>query len=328
MVAGDKGNFVLAYSRGADGSLNQQGIFATGGTGAPIFGSHRALMLSFGGKWLMAANTGSNDVSVFRVHDNGLELRSRTTAGAGPVSLALYDKVLYVAGYTSHDLNAFTLSDTGVLTPLENSNRPLAGQFSSAIDIQFTPDGNMLTVTDMVNRLVEMYPIDARGLAGTPVALTSVVPGPAGFSYGPSKTLYVAENGMGLPGTGTISTYQYEGGGMLRLVDSSLTAGRTSTSTLKTVISGYVYAVNNGDGSISSFKVREDGGLSVLSASEALPCTGAQDMAASRDHQFLYVLSPSAVGICSYRIQPDGHLVYLPFNNPLPYALIQGIAAR
>jgi hypothetical protein len=86
--------------------------------------------------------------------------------------------------------------------------------------------------------------------------------------------------------------------------------------------------VNNGDGSITSFSVSADGSLTLLSASEASPCTGAEDMAVSRDEHFIYALSPSAVGICSYQIQPDGHLVYLPFNNPLPFGLIQGIAAR
>lgn len=329
MAYGQKGNFVLAFTRRADGSLVQQGVFATGGAGAPVYGSHRPLILGAGGKWLIAANTGSNDVSVFQVCSNGLVLRSRAAAGTGPVSLALWnDKLLYVASYTSHDLNAFSLSTNGILSPLANSNRPLPGQYSSAIDLQFTPGGAMLTATDMVNRLVEMFPLDSGGLAGAPVTMPSAAYGPSGFTYGPWKTFYVAENGMGLPGAGTVSTYQYSTPGALQVLNSSLATTRTATSAVKVVISGHAYAINDGDGSISSFTIAPNGALTLLLASEASACAGAEDAAVSRDQRFLYVLSPSSAGICAYQIQKDGHLADLPFSNPLPYAMIQGIAAR
>jgi len=69
------GNEVLAYDRSADGSLSFQGSYSTGGFGSGAgLGSQSAVILSRNNQWLFAVNAGSDEISVFAVNANGLEL--------------------------------------------------------------------------------------------------------------------------------------------------------------------------------------------------------------------------------------------------------------
>src|SRR5258708_33171561 len=65
-------NEIVAYQRGADGSLQQGRSVRTGGRGSggvtdPL-GSQGSLTLSRDGSLLFAVNSGSGDISVFLVH--------------------------------------------------------------------------------------------------------------------------------------------------------------------------------------------------------------------------------------------------------------------
>src|SRR5665647_179047 len=79
---GASGNAVLAYARAGNGSLTAIGSFATGGLGSGGgLGSQGAVTLAGDGRWLLAVNAGSNDISTFRVRgDGGLVLTDRTDA--------------------------------------------------------------------------------------------------------------------------------------------------------------------------------------------------------------------------------------------------------
>ena len=60
-------NRVIAFRRSADGTLEELGAYATGGTGSgvPHLQSQGSVVLSGDGQHLLAANAGSGDVSVF-----------------------------------------------------------------------------------------------------------------------------------------------------------------------------------------------------------------------------------------------------------------------
>src|SRR5688572_21854879 len=67
------GNEVLAFGRAADGSLGEPHAFATGGLGTGSgLGSQGSLLLTDGARWLLAVNAGSDELSVFRVEQDGL----------------------------------------------------------------------------------------------------------------------------------------------------------------------------------------------------------------------------------------------------------------
>src|SRR5437899_10161188 len=69
------GNNVLVFQRSADGSLRPGGVFPTGGTGTGSgLGNQGAVVLSRDGRWLLVCNAGSDEISVFVVSEQGLQL--------------------------------------------------------------------------------------------------------------------------------------------------------------------------------------------------------------------------------------------------------------
>ena len=82
MTNATTGNEIMRYGRSADGSLGAPTAYASGGTGVGAgLGSQGAVTLSDNGRWLFAVNAASNDVSVFRVLPNGLQLTARAPSG-------------------------------------------------------------------------------------------------------------------------------------------------------------------------------------------------------------------------------------------------------
>ena len=85
-------NRVLAFGRGEDGALEPAGEYGTGGAGlgAVHLGSQGSVILSADGRFLplLVTNAGSNDVAVFAVHHDGLELVQTTSSnGVAPMSV-------------------------------------------------------------------------------------------------------------------------------------------------------------------------------------------------------------------------------------------------
>src|SRR5438309_490377 len=145
------GNAVAAFTRGADGRLASAGSVATGGTGTGAsLGSQGAVSLSNDGRRLFAVNAGSNDVSVFAVSPTGLALASRTASGGTlPISLTVHGNVLYVLNAGgSGNISGFTLGASGDLTPIAGATLPLSGSTVGPADVQFSPDGSRLVVTN------------------------------------------------------------------------------------------------------------------------------------------------------------------------------------
>src|SRR5207253_7182133 len=97
-------NTVSGFDRHADGTLTPLpgSPFAVGGagTGGGI-GSQGALQLSADGRYLLAVDAGSNEVSVLRVKpDGGLTAAAGSPASSGgnaPVSIAVHGGLVYAA---------------------------------------------------------------------------------------------------------------------------------------------------------------------------------------------------------------------------------------
>src|SRR5437879_5005501 len=158
------GNAVAAFTRGADGRLASAGSVATGGTGTGAsLGSQGAVSLSNDGRRLFAVNAGSNDVSVFAVSPTGLALASRTASGGTlPISLTVHGNVLYVLNAGgSGNISGFTLGASGDLTPIAGATLPLSGSTVGPADVQFSPDGSRLVVTEKNTNLLDVYAVDA-----------------------------------------------------------------------------------------------------------------------------------------------------------------------
>jgi 6-phosphogluconolactonase (cycloisomerase 2 family) len=124
------GNQVIAYSRAPDGTLTWQANYATNGLGiAGLTGSNQGgLVLSENGQWLIVANAGSNDISVFSVNHEGLTLIDKTNSqGTMPISVTVHGDLVYVlntggAGSIGN-IAGFNLND-GKLSSISGSVQP------------------------------------------------------------------------------------------------------------------------------------------------------------------------------------------------------------
>src|SRR6266516_4898040 len=84
-------NEVIAFDRSEDGRLEPLGSFDTGGrgTGKPHLASQSSVVLSRDGAWLLVANAGTDELSLFAVETDEPRLAGRIASGGnGPTSVA------------------------------------------------------------------------------------------------------------------------------------------------------------------------------------------------------------------------------------------------
>ena len=88
------------------------------------------------------------------------------------------------------------------------------------------------------------------------------------------------------------------------------------------------YVTNTGSGSISSYEISFDGGLTLLNAiaGETGPGSGPIDVDLTNDNRFLYILSSAGGKIDAFRVQAQGGLTPLP-EVEVPTSS-NGLAAR
>jgi 6-phosphogluconolactonase len=126
------------------------------------------VILAGGGKWLLAVNAGSNDISTFRVRDDGrLTLTDRAGAdGTDPVSLTADDGLVYVldAG-GSGNIAGFRLDD-GKLHHIGGSVQALSGSATNPAEVAFSTNGRFLVVTERATNLIDTYSVDSAGTRG------------------------------------------------------------------------------------------------------------------------------------------------------------------
>src|SRR5205823_809626 len=115
-------NEIVAYERTADGSLTYVGAYETGGrgTGKPHLPSQSSLLLADGGRWLLAVNAGSDEISLFAVEDRALRLADTVfSGGSTPTSVAARGNLVYVLNNGSASIVGFAISNDK-LEPLAN----------------------------------------------------------------------------------------------------------------------------------------------------------------------------------------------------------------
>src|SRR5215217_882667 len=134
------GNEVLAFERGADGTLAPLGRFPTGGrgTGEPHLPSQGSVALTEDGRWLLAVNAGSDDASLFAVQDHRLRLVDcLPSGGATPTSVAVKGDLVYVLNNGTSSIAGFRI-DGDRLVALDGSARPLSAADADPAQVAFS----------------------------------------------------------------------------------------------------------------------------------------------------------------------------------------------
>jgi len=276
------GNAVLAFSRGGDGRLAPAGSFPTGGLGSGTgLGSQGAVILADGGHWLLAVNAGSNDISVFRVRDDGrLTLTDRANAaGSTPVSLTASGDLVYVldAG-GSGNIAGFRLAH-GNLHPIAGSQRPLSGANTGPAEVAFSTDVHHLVVTEKTTSQLDTYRVDGRGRAGASASIPTGGIAACWVAVSPDGRWAFDSNAHG----GTISSFSIARDGTLALAHSVAADTGTGSAPLDLAVTpdgGYLYVVEAGTNALGGYRVRAGGSLAAVPGTTALPA-GATGLAVS-----------------------------------------------
>ncbi len=321
------GNAVAVFDRAGDGTLSFNDYFATGGTGTGgALGSQGALTLSRDGQRLFAVNAGSNEVSAFAVTATGLLLTSTVSSGGvRPISVTSHDGLVYVLNAGSSSIAGFAVDQNGALTPVHASTQALSSNTADGAQIQFSPDGRVLVVTEKGTNSISTFTVGSDGRAGNRQTYPSSGATPFGFDFDQNNTLFISE----APGSAA-SSYAAGDDGALTPISRSVPDKQAAACWLVVTNSARLaFVANAGSDSISSYRIGPDGKLSLAyDVARALPAgTGPLDLGLSRDSQYLYQLGGRAHTLTGLRVNVDGSLSPVQGGLPIPTSAV-GVAAR
>ena len=331
------GNAVAGFRRRGDGALTPLpgSPFLTGGagTGAAI-GSQGSLQPAFGGRYVLAVDAGSNQVSVLAVRGDGSlqPVRGGTvnSGGSEPVSIAVHGNLVYVAnaGAGGSNYTGFVLGFDGVLHHLPGSTVTLPDNAQPG-DVLFNGTGTRLAGTRVGTSLIDSFVVgrDGRLRAAPGSPYPAQGPGPFGSEFRPTdpSQLYVS-NAHGGAGHGTVSAFRDGWDGRLTSIGASPFADlQTAPCWVEISHDGrYLFTVNTAQPSISSYAINRDGSLTLLGSTPFKNPTGLApvDARLSPDGSTLSVVDSGTHQVSSFRVR-GGALTELPSS---PVALPTGSA--
>ena len=305
------GNEVIVFSRSGDGSLSNSGAYSTGGTGTGSgLGSQGSLILE--GNLLFAVNAGSNEISVLSTKGSGLTLvDKKPSGGEEPVSLTVHGNLLYVlnAGGTGN-ITGFRIHFGGSISQIPNSTMPLSSESAGPAQIEFSPDGEVLIVTEKATNSIDTYVVGYFGVAHGPITQASAGDTPYGFVFDKRGHLIVSDAYGGNALAGAMSSYFISRRG-IRLITGPVYDSQTAPCWVAITNNGrFAYTTNTGTRNISGYTVDRFGRLKLFDGGGNTASTGAGskpiDMAVSNDSQYLYALSGGTNTISIFRID-NGH---------------------
>ncbi len=320
------GNQVLVYEQAANGSLTLVDTVATGGMGSGGgLGSQGAVTLSDDGAWLFVVNAGSDSLSVFSVDGTDITLTdTRSTRGAMPISVDVHGNLVYVVNAGSDSITGYHLAD-GTLRPIHSSQRSLSGSGVGAAQIEFSPDGASLVVTEKATNQITAFRLNASGQAGPGRVSPSAGATPFGFEFDPTGRLVVSEAFGGAPGASAVSTYDLAEDRRASVVDGPVPTTQTAACWIAiSADGGDVYTTNTASNTVSRYTLAADGTLTLVD--HTVTGTGPIDVDLSDDGATLYVLNAGSDSISVYSVAADGSLTPIQTVTGLP-AASTGLAA-
>jgi 6-phosphogluconolactonase (cycloisomerase 2 family) len=337
-------NTVAGFARHADGSLTAipGSPFAAGGVGSGGgLASQGAIQLSSDGRFLLAVDAASSQISVLRLHDNGVPEpvgAPVSSGGTDPNSIAVSGNLVYVAnaGGGATNVTGFVLRPNGDLDALADSTVALPGDAVPA-DVLFDPTGRKLVVTLVSNSTIASYQVrsDDRLVAASGSPFTGQGLGPFGAEFRPTNPdqLFVsnAHNNVGA-GTGTVSAFDVNFSGALTSIGASPFADlQTAPCWVEISHDGrFLFTVNTGSGQISSYAINPDGSLALIGSTPfGSAGAGAVDARLSPDGRTLLVNGSKADVVASFAVD-GGKLTELASSpTPLPTgAIASGIVVN
>ncbi len=326
-------NTIDGFARHADGSLTALAgsPFSAGGAGLGSgLASQGAIQVTPDGRYLLAVDAGSNQISVLRLTAGGVPVLAGQPVSSGgitPVSIAISPfGLVYVANQGTSTAvggySGFRLSSGGSLTPIAGSTVAVPAG-SGLGDVFFNGIGTKLVGTRVTTSLIDSFTVGFDGLLtaapGSPFAAQGA--GPFGSEFRPTNPgqLFVsnAHNGAGL---GTVSAFSDSASGTLSSIGSSPFADdQTAPCWVEISHDGrYLFAVNTGSGTISSYAINRDGSLALIGSSTITGGGADTDARLSPDGRYLLVDGTGMHFVSVFAVS-GGNLTEVPSSpTPLP----------
>lgn len=318
------GNAVVVLNRAADGTLSPAGSVSTGGLGSGGgLGSQGALVLSDDGRWLVGVNAGSDDISVFAVGSNGLRLTDvQLSGGDNPISVTIHGRLVYVLNDGSDDVSGLRLTPVGKLKPINGAITGLSGAGIAPAQVEFTPDGRQLVVTEKSTNLIDVYRVRTNGRLSAPNVQASEGTTPFGFAFDPQGRLVVSEAFGGAAGASALSSYTVGADGSLGTISASVPDFQAAACWVVVTPDGrFAYTTNTGSNTVSGYEIGSDGSLTLFGGAPF--ATGAtpidMDMAGG---DLLYTLNAGSDSISAFAVDSDGSLSAIAGAAGLPAASV------
>jgi hypothetical protein len=324
-------NTIDGFARHADGSVTPLpgSPFAAGGAGTGTgLASQGAIQATADGRYLLAVDAGSSQISVLRVTAGGVPVlagRPVSSGGVQPVSIAISPAGLVYAansGAGGSGYSGFRLGSGGRLTAIPGSTVSVPDAAGLG-DVFFNALGDRLVGTRTATSQIDSFAVLPGGhlaaAQGSP--FTGQGLGQLGAEFSPTHPfqLFVsnAHNGAGL---GTVSAYRDGFFGHLTPIGSSPFAdGQTAPCWVEISHDGrYLFTVNTGSGNISSYSISPGGSLTLIGSTPISGGGADIDARLSPDGKTLSV-DGSGNHILSVFAVHGGTLTELPSSpTPLP----------
>ena len=319
-------NTIAAFDRHADGSLTPLAgsPFAAGGAGTgTIVGSQGALQVTRDGRYLLAVDAGSNQISVLRIRRDGslraVEGSPIWSHGFEPISIAVHGRFVYVANEgnkttgTGSNYTGFRLGEGGHLTPISGSTFALPTTANPG-DVLFNSTGTHLVgievgTTDPSTFLIDSFRVDEDGrlvpAAGSPFPGQAAGPFGSEFSPADPSRLYVSNAHAG-GGNGSVSAFKVSHGGVLSsIAGSPYRDNQTAPCWVEITHDGnYLFTVNTASTSISSYQIASDGSLQLIGSTLFKSGTGIRpfDARLDRSGTNLYVVDAQLDAVSAFAV--------------------------
>jgi 6-phosphogluconolactonase len=330
-------NTVAGFDRHADGSLTPTAgsPFAIGGAGGGHGNaSQGSLQLSADGRYLLAVDAGSNQVSVLRIKPDGsldqAEGSPVSSGGVNPVSIAVSGSLVYVAnqgpGADPGDTNytGFRLNPGGHLSPIPGSTVALP---SNAVpgQVLFNQDGSRLVGTRIGTSAIDSFTVGADGhltaAPGSPFDAQSFTPpqgyGQLGSVFSPTNAgqLFVsdAHTAAGGPAPGLVSSFTDSASGVLTPITPSPVPNDGVASCWVEISpdGADLFVVNTGSKTVSSYSIADNGSITFLQSTPSADLgTGAEDVRLAPDGSTLWVVQAGADAVTGFSVN-GGSLTFL-----------------
>jgi hypothetical protein len=323
-------NTVAGFDRHAGGSLTPTpgSPFSVGGAGLGAGdASQGSLQLSSDRRFLLAVDAGSSQISVLRIGHNGslgpVPGSPFASGGVNPVSIAVSHDLVYVAnqgpGTHAGDTNytGFRLHPDGRLDPIPGSTVALPSD-SKPGDVLFDSDGHKLVGTEIMGSKIDSFTVGRDGLLtaapGSPFDAQKFTPtqgyGQLGSEFSPNRPdqLFVSDahtsGGGGAPGL--VSSFTDDPRGALAPISPSPVSNDGVASCWVEISHDgrYLFVVNTGTATISTYSIAHNGSITWLWSTPAGELGGgAEDARLSPDGSTLWVVQAGANRVTGFSVR-------------------------